>query len=211
MNYLRLEIPVLMLLSILLIVSCQNSEEQESKLDLLVDMMTGSFDSAAQAETDEEFFEIHLQMVSVWEDRGDGPWLYVEQAAAGYLDQPYRQRVYRIIERDDTVFESQVFLLPDPEHFIGAWKNEDPLAELSPSELIKREGCSVFLTFNEAGFFEGSTNEHDCPSDLRGASYATSEVIIYPNYMLTWDRGYDADHNQVWGSTGSGYRFDRSQ
>ena len=72
-------------------------------LETLVEWMTGSFSSEAQAAADPDYFDIRLQMVPIWPDRADGAWLYVEQAAASSLDQPYRQRVYRLSAEADGV------------------------------------------------------------------------------------------------------------
>ena len=46
-----------------------------------------------------------------------------------------------------------------------------------------------------------------CPSNLHGASYATSEVTITPEALTSWDRGYDDNGKQVWGAENSAYEF----
>jgi hypothetical protein len=66
---------------------------QETSLLVAVAWMTGSFSSAEQAAADTNYFDIRLEIVPIWTTRADGHWLYVEQAAAGYLERPYRQRV----------------------------------------------------------------------------------------------------------------------
>ena len=52
---------------------------------------------------------------------------------------------------------------------------------------------------NDTHFF-GTTKDKECKSLLFGASYATSEVEIFQDKILSWDRGYDSDDIQVWGS-----------
>ena len=44
---------------------------------------------------------------------------------------------------------------------------------------------------------------------LRGATWASSEVVIDSNGMTSWDRGWDDEATQVWGAEKAGYRFDR--
>ena len=39
------------------------------------------------------------------------------------------------------------------------------------------------------------------------AAYATSEVVIIPGRIESWDRGFDADGNQVWGAASGPYVF----
>lgn len=173
--------------------------------------LTGSFSSQAQSREDSRFYDIRLEMARIWKERTDGPWLYVEQAAAERLDKPYRQRIYRLRTLEDGRLESQVFLLPgDALRYAGAWKKPELLAEVTPEQLVPREGCSILLEAQGAPrMFRGSTAGTSCPSDLRGAAYATSEVTLRQEGLLTLDRGYDAQGQQVWGSQHGPYRFDR--
>ncbi len=176
-------------------------------LETLTGWMTGSFSSAAQAEADESYFDIRLEMVPIWEARDDGPWLYVEQAAAANLERPYRQRVYRLSEEAPGVFRSRVFAIPDPLRFAGAWRDEDPLSELAPQDLEPRQGCDVLLLREDDSLFTGSTSGSACVSTLRGANYATSEVDVAADRITSWDRGFAADGEQVWGAERGPYVF----
>jgi hypothetical protein len=174
----------------------------------LVTMMTGHFTSAKQAAADEDYFDITLHMVPIWRERSDAHWLYVEQAVTGMADKPYRQRVYRVSQRGD-VFESAVFELPEPEKYIGTWRDDIPLADIGPADLIERPGCAVYLCKTGPCKFSGSTPGSDCLSSLYGAAYATSEVTITKDQVISWDRGYDPDGKQVWGAEKGPYVFDR--
>lgn len=176
----------------------------------LQEWMTGSFSSAAQAREDSSYFDIRLEMVPIWTDREDGPWLYVEQAAATNLERPYRQRVYQLSVDRDGRYRSEVFTLPDPLRFAGAWRSEDALASLTPDSLEVRRGCAVLLT-GSGGQYAGSTVEDQCESNLRGASYATSEVTVSEDRIVSWDRGFDGSATQVWGAEGGPYVFLRTE
>lgn len=172
--------------------------------------MAGSYSSAAQAAADpENFRDIRLVMVPIWPDRTDGPWLYVEQAAATALDRPYRQRVYRLVRTDRETIESRVYTLPDPPlQYAGAGQDPARLSGLTPENLTLRAGCAVGLK-KSGPDWTGSTTGKECASDLRGASYATSEVTISPTGLTSWDRGYDAADRQVWGAEKGPYVFVR--
>jgi len=179
----------------------------QNYMDYLVEYMVGSFSSAEQAEKDTNYFNIELEMVQIWKDRTDGPWFYIEQAVAENKDKPYRQRVYQLKNRDDLRIESIVYTLPDPLRFAGDYKKEFPLLRITPDSLKLREGCGVLLYMDDNGYFEGSTVDKNCSSDLRGASYTTSEVIIYKDKLISWDRGFNENGEQVWGATEGGYIF----
>jgi hypothetical protein len=180
---------------------------QAGELETLLEWMTGSFGSGAQAAADSSYHDIRLEMVPIWTDRDDGPWLYVEQAAAAALERPYRQRVYRVTEPVEGRFASEVFELPEPLRFAGAWRDPAAFDALAPDSLSRREGCAVHLLRADDGTFTGSTEGPGCQSSLRGAAYATSIVTIGPERIESWDRGFDADGNQVWGAEKGPYLF----
>jgi hypothetical protein len=178
-------------------------------LDTLATWMTGSFSSRRQAAADSSYFDIRLEMVRIWKDRKDGYWLYVEQAAAGNLGKPYRQRVYHLTALREGFYKSVVYAIPDPLRFAGEWQNEAPLALLSPDSLQARGGCDVVLQQSAPGEFAGGTVGRSCESSLRGAAFATSEVTIRRDRIESWDRGFDESGTQVWGAEKGPYVFVR--
>lgn len=176
----------------------------------LREWMSGSFASAEQAQSDTSYFDIRLEMIPIWTGRTDGCWLYVEQAAADMLDKPYHQRVYRWSRANDTTIQSEVFMLQEPLRFAGAWKDPQELNRLTPDSLPKKDGCAILLRAARDTAFVGTTVGQNGPSDLRGATYATSEVVITATYLFSWDRGFGSTGAQVWGTTRGGYRFIKS-
>jgi hypothetical protein len=194
-----------MTISGLLLLALAGSADPD--LERLATWMSGRFSSAAQAEVDPEYRDVRLTVTPIWGDRSDGRWLYVEQALGASLDQPYRQRVYRVVRGGDGSLESRVFLLPEPASFVGAGADPARFATLAPERLVARDGCTVVLRPDGPDAFVGSTSGRDCPSELRGAAYATSEVRVTADAMRSWDRGYDADGKQVWGAEKGPYSF----
>ncbi|MGH7130731.1 MAG: chromophore lyase CpcT/CpeT [Phycisphaerales bacterium] len=186
---------------------------KSERLAQLVAWMSGSFASTEQSKKDGSYFDIRLHVAPIWADRADAKWLYVEQALATRLEQPHRQRVYRVTAADPSTFKSEVFELPDGgAAFIGAWADaEAKFKALKPESLVARDGCAVTLKFDEKAIggsvYAGTTHEKDCKSTQRGAAYATSEAKISPTQMISWDRGYDEAGKQVWGSEKGGYVF----
>ena len=186
-------------------VTSSNSEDND--LEELFALMQGSFNSKAQAMADPEFYNISLHMYPIWKDKGY--FLYVEQALDSVQDKPYRQRIYQIEQTDASTFSSTIFTLPNSNQWIGAWKNPAAFDSLSVNDLLKRKGCAVLLKKIGPENFKGSTEEYSCLSKLNGASYATSEVEITSEKIVSWDRGFDAEGHQVWGSMKGGYVFDK--
>ncbi len=195
------------LLTFLILIIFSFTAHSQRDVEALVKYMVGSFSSEEQAEEDSNYFNIELEMVQIWKDRTDGPWIYIEQAVSELKGKPYRQRVYQIKQRNDGKIESIVYTIPNPLRFAGDYKNEFPLLRLTPDSLMLREGCEVVLYRADDGYFEGSTVDKNCSSDLRSASYATSEVLIDKDKLISWDRGFDESGNQVWGAVNGGYIF----
>ena len=194
-------------LLVVLASSCGGETESVDSLELVATWMSGSFSSHLQAEADSDDFHIRLHHARIWPERTDGPWLYVEQAGASSPEEPYRQRVYRLVAAKDGVVESRVYELPDPQAAVGGWKTEAPLADLEPSALRRMEGCTVFLRRQDDGSYSGATEDAACLTTWGGATYATSEVTVREDEIVSWDRGYDADGQQVWGAVKGGYTF----
>jgi len=205
----KLFLIIVILTAIIFNPAASHSQIKSVDINSLVGMMQGSFSSEEQAKNDSDYFDIRLNMKRMWTDSEDGKWLYVEQASAESMDKPYRQRVYHITNTYEGRFKSDVYTLNDPLRFAGEWVNEKPLENLTPDSLTLREGCSVIITLMTYGNFEGSTEGTDCRSDLRGAKYATSEVKISDEEIVSWDRGYDENGKQVWGAVKGGYIFKR--
>lgn len=196
---------------VLFLASCHHTPRQNTTKDLdkLITLMTGSFSSIKQSQTDESYYDIHLNMAPIWPDNANGRWLYVEQAVSTYLNKPYRQRIYHVTALADGQFASAVYELPQPQDYIGAYKDTERFTSLKPGDLNARQGCTVFLNKTAKGKFSGSTDTNKCLSSLRGATYATSIVEIDQDKITSWDRGFDKDDQHVWGAEKGAYVFDR--
>ncbi|MEZ4774343.1 MAG: chromophore lyase CpcT/CpeT [Bacteroidia bacterium] len=184
----------------------KSTAKDSHSLAQLAEWMTGKFDSAEQAASDSNYYDISLHMSRIWPERKDGYWLYVEQAVTAAANRPYRQRIYQLTTDEEGKYLSKVFEVANPSRFIN--KNNDPgaFAAISPDSLIERSGCVVVMT-GIGGTYKGSTGEKTCESNLRGAAYATSTVTIFPDRLESWDQGFDAAGNQVWGAENGGYIF----
>jgi len=180
-----------------------------NEIDKLVNLMTGTFNSAKQATEDTAFYDITLQMYPIWLNKKGENWLYVEQALSSAPQRPYRQRIYKVERVSKDLYQSTVYTLPQPKRFIGKWSNPAAFDIISPDSLVERNGCSVFLRKIAPNYFRGATKDGTCESSMSGANYATSEVEIFENKILSWDRGFDKKAKQVWGAVKGGYVFER--
>ena len=188
-------------------VSCQNEPKEDTELKELFSLMQGSFNSENQAKQDSTYYNISLHMYPIWKDKGN--YLYVEQALNSMQDKPYRQRVYKVTRLNDSVFSSAIYTIPNDSLWIGKWKTPEDFDRISPEYVVERTGCEVLLERINEKRYKGATGVKTCQSSLRGASYATSEVEMTSQKILSWDRGFDAEGNHVWGAEKAGYVFDK--
>lgn len=175
-------------------------------LEQLATTLAGSYTSAEQAQADTAYFDIELEMVRIWPKRKDGAWFYVEQATAEAKSKPYRQRVYHLQELNDSTFTSRILMIKGGASLFGAYREPVLLEHLSMDSLVALEGCDITL-HHRGAVYEGATAKGSCPSTRQGASYTTSEVVLAPGRMVSWDRGWDSEGVQAWGATKGGYIF----
>ncbi len=191
-------------------IACKKNTSEpktDHELSELFALMQGSFNSERQAMADSTYYNISLHMYPIWEDRGN--FLYVEQALNTMQDRPYRQRVYEVTRVNDSMFSSAIYTLPADSLWIGTWKTPQVFDSISKQDLSLRTGCEVLLKRITDKNFKGKTGIKTCESALRGASYATSEVEIFTDKIVSWDRGFDSIGKHVWGAEKGGYIFDK--
>lgn len=179
-------------------------------LTTVADWLTGSFSSEEQARNDSDYYNVTLEMKRIWDHRKDGIWFYVEQAIAENRDKPYRQRVYRLLIENEKI-KSIIYLIPDEKNYTAAYKNTSIFNSLTPEQLELKDGCDVIIFRKDENTFIGSTVDENCSSNLRGAAYATTKVVIKKNSFISWDQGFNENHEQVWGAVKGGYIFKKIQ
>ena len=176
-------------------------------LEHLAAYLTGTFSTTDQARADNRFRDLTLHVTPIWGDRSDGPWLYSEQSLTEVPDHPYRQRICQLAARPNGALEIRLFDLPDPIAATGAWKDPALLAKITPAGLATGESCTLILHAQPDGSFQGGTEGKGCLSTLQGASHTTIQMSVSEQQTITWERGYNADDRQVWGSDRGGLIF----
>ena len=146
--------------------------------------LQGTFDSTAQAVSNPEFFAISLKMCAVNAPTLGDRVLYVEQASMSRLSAPYRQRLYVVSARPDNMVISEVYALVDDASAIGVC-DRDEVATFTVNDVTERTGCAVELAWSGDSFIGGTVGS--TAAVLNGASYATSEVTMTADTILSGD------------------------
>lgn len=178
-------------------------------VEVLARLLDGSFDSVAQAAANPAYYSVRLEVCSIAAPELGSRVLYVEQALMKRLEAPYRQRVYVLEPGDplETRASGRVFALTNPKAAIGACANGRSLT-LGAQDVVEQPGCALTLRL-EGDRLMGGTVGTACPSELNGASYTTSDVVVSASGLESWDRGFAADGTQVWGTETGPYTFER--
>lgn len=171
--------------------------------------LQGEYNSEKQAKLDTSYFNISLVILPIWNERKDGNWFYVEQAMAAKTDKPYRQRVYQIKYGNYDTIISVIYQFDSALNYAQLYKNDPKMTKLTYDKITSKDGCEVYMIPQDDGSFKGGTKGKNCPSSLKGAKYATTEVTLAKTQLLSWDRGYDSLDKHVWGAEKGGYVFDK--
>ena len=196
----------------ILLLSCEPSKKSvQAETKALISLLTGSFSSSKQAKKDTSFYNVSLHMYPIWLNKKGEHWLYVEQGIRYSSNRPSHQRIYKIERLNKDLYESQVYTLPNPKRFIGKWNAPDYFNQITPDSLTLREGCSVYLRKVAKDYYRGATKEGTCESTIQGAAFITSEVEVFADKIIAWDRGLDKEGKYIWGAEKGGYIFNRKK
>lgn len=181
-----------------------------STITQLISWMSGHFTNEKQANEDpENFFPIVLHMIPIWEEDIDSKWLYVEQAVREKMKEPYRQQVYEVRQTAVNQFSIQLYALPEPEAFQGAWINtREKFQALDRAMLIPLTECVMELQWTDGSFSGGL--EQCANTNLPHVAYLNHKVYLTAEDFLSWEKGFNEAGEQVWGSDKRFYHFKRA-
>ncbi|HEY9623317.1 MAG TPA: chromophore lyase CpcT/CpeT [Crinalium sp.] len=181
-------------------------------LTTLAQWLAGEFDNRAQA-MDQPAWFVHLRL---WQrplpKRIDGHLaLFLEQANALYLDQPYRQRIVVLQASETNGLQAQYLAFKDPTRFRGAGANPQRLQDLEPTDLESLPGCVLDITSQSDSFDAQPQPNSKCCFQYEGK---TRQVVlgfkVSQDHLLTYDRGVDPETGQgLWGALMGPYEFQK--
>ena len=141
----------------------------DALVETAFEYLLGTFDSSAQAAANPSYFNVQLKACRVDAPELGDRVLYIEQAMGSDPASPYRQRLYRVYDNGDGRVASEVYTVANESQYVGLCDGEGDRT-FTLDQITVREGCTVFLEPTTDGF-EGGTEDSNCASSLRGASY----------------------------------------
>jgi hypothetical protein len=138
--------------------------------------------------------------------------LFVEQANALYLNQPYRQRVVTLSHEGDRL-QAEYLALKHPDQFRGAGANADLLNKLEASDLKLLPGCVLAITQQDKAFKAQPLPRTKCCFEYEGK---TRQVVlgfdVSLSYFASYARDVDPETEQgLWGALMGPYEFSKCE
>lgn len=196
--------------------------------DTYIERITGRFSTKLHQSIDSTKGDVLVRTVAYGEHDDDALLLYTQQGE--YFEgkfYPYRQRIYAIYQKDDYYIGLDIFALPNEDKYWNVFTEVsdksnnstsdsitftadlERLKAISIDSLIYKDGCSIQIYKDNLNGFRGSTNYDDCKGSFKGATYTTTEFVVYPHEVISWERGWDDSKNQKWGPTNGPYIYSK--
>jgi hypothetical protein len=102
----------------------------------------------------------------------------------------------------EDVILQRIYYIKDESRF--SYLNSKSITE---ADIYLKDGCDIWIRIDDDGNYNGNTDGKNCVATFRGSSYVTTDFWVYKKKVLSWERGWDLNDNQMWGSTKGYYIF----
>ena len=177
----------------------------------LARLMASDFSNQAQAFENPPFYaHIRVCMRPLPIELLSGVSLFVEQAYDYALNDPYRMRVLKLVEKDSHI-EIENYTVKEEQQFYGASRDPKRLQNLKLDQLEKLPGCNMIVEWTGSGFKGKVEPGKGCIVVRKGQStYLDSEFEIDEEKFISLDRGRDPETDEhIWGSVAGPFYFVR--
>jgi hypothetical protein len=192
----------------------KNNYLMSSNLNKFVDYISGEWSNKKQASEFPSLWS-HIQVCYRPLDFEllQGYSFYVESAYDYSLDQPYKNGVLLVKEKDNLLEISNFKIVGSEDFWYGAYDNS-LLKDLTKNRLIPLpEECNTEFYFdNEKDLFVGKTKPgKNCIIPRKNQkTFLDSTFLLEKDKYSSLDIGRDVENEkQIWGSTEGPFRFDR--
>ncbi|WP_068814180.1 chromophore lyase CpcT/CpeT [Phormidesmis priestleyi] len=177
----------------------------------LLRLMAADFSNQDQAFENPPFYaHIRVCMRPLPIELLSGASLFLEQAYDYMLNDPYRMRVLKFVEKDGHI-EIEHYQVRDEAKFYGSSRDPERLQTLTIDQLEKMTGCGMIVEWTGQSFKGRVEPGKACIVVRKGqTTYLDSEFEIDDQRLLSLDRGRDPETDEmVWGSVAGPFHFVR--
>lgn len=173
--------------------------------------MAADFSNQAQAfENPPLYAHIRVCMRPLPIDFLNGVSFFIEQAYDYMLNDPYRLRVLKLVERNGCI-EIENYQVKDEEKLYGASRDLNRLKDLKLEQIERMPGCNMIVEWTGKSFKGQVEPGKACLVVRKGkTTYLDSEFEIDDQQFVSLDRGRDPETDEhVWGSLAGAFYFVR--
>lgn len=185
-------------------------------LATLASYLTGEFENGAQAIAEPLWF-VHLRLwqrpVKLFTE--DSVTLFAEQANVLTLDNPYRQRLMRLMRSPDAAntLQVQYYSFKDPDQVRGAGQHPEFLEAINLEHIDLLPGCVLTVTQSSNKFMATPPPDARCYFTYQGE---IRQVIlgfeVSADAYLTYDKGVDPETGKaLWGAMMGPYSYRKTR
>lgn len=187
----------------------------------LANYLSGEFNNREQALAEPAWY-VHLRLwqrpIPLFSE--NSLTLFAEQANIVSLDQPYRQRIMRLMESGDrnAPLKVQYYMPKNPSALQGAGRNPSLLNTLTPEQLDLLPGCILNVTGQTLASNNYKFAATPPPDTSCCFSYAGNTVQVALGFEVTqqefksYDKGIDpTTGGATWGAILGPYRYTKRE
>jgi hypothetical protein len=140
----------------------------------------------------------------------NGVSFFIEQAYDFMLNDPYRLRVLKLLERNGCI-EIENYQVSDEQKLYGASRDLNRLKDLKLEQVERMPGCNMIVEWT-GNSFKGTVEPGKACMVFRKeqSTYLDSEFEIDDQKFTSLDRGRDPETDElVWGSIAGEFHFVR--
>lgn len=178
--------------------------------------LAGVFDNQRQAQENPTWFVPTRLWHCPLAQQIDGYYaMFVEQAPLLTPEQPYRQRLMllsrHMSRHNDGDLEILYRAFRDPAAIAGAAQTPERLTSIASEDLLELPGCRLHVQQNGDRFIANPPQGAKCCFDYQGKTRQVELGFdLYPDYLLSRDRGVDPDSGQgLWGALMGPYNYQK--
>ncbi len=162
-------------------------KQVENRLEKVYNLLLGHFTNEVQAAKETALIYSPQEFIGVpiWTKRVGEYWVYVTWMQLGKPEIPLIQGVWHITRKDRETIDVVIYEIPNKQDYIYAWKEENPLADLTPNDLIYKDTCGIAIT-------RASTNEYwingePCKRDISAViKHIQSKIKLLPEKVVVY-------------------------
>lgn len=196
----------------------------EKDLKTYVENISGRFSSYNHTLRDSTRSDVLIRTIP-YKQVNDTTFLYTQQGE--FYDgtfYPYRQRIYKVFLQNKLTIGLKIYALPSDDYYqvmreidtYPSFQNDisfavdyQKLHQLTESDLVPKVGCDIFIWKDNLGGYRGETNENNCKGSFRGSNFTTTEFVVYPHEIISWERGWTDYGEQRWGPKNGPYIYSK--